>query len=532
MTLPTTAPASTSPPRWWPVVMAGALAVLGAVVWRLLGGSGIPSDPAGPWAWLPMLGFGAVCGLAGLLWGRMQATHSLREARVHEQQLQQLLQSWVWQSDAQHRLTHWRPPQQAPASDWAEQIPPQLHLWERFALDADAPGALQARLQSQAALIDVRVRRLDAGVPAPWHLQAVPRFDDDGRFAGYLGCATPLAQTEQQEFDQAALAGLLPELSQAAVLLRRQGDEWIVDALSDDASRLLKIESAQARGTAWSQALANLPEALGKACARLAPGQAADEGDWSLSLRELADGHGRLLLLRPRQQASAQELLSAAEHESFIYSVSHDLRAPIRVVDGFARILKEDYGRFLDRIGNDHLDRVLAAAARMNSMIDALLALSRLQSQPIQRKPVDLSQLASFIVDDLKREQPDRVTRIEIEPGIVVHGDPTLLRIAMDNLIGNAWKYSAQAPVTHIEFRREQHDGREVLLVADQGAGFDMRFADRLFGVFQRLHSAKDFQGTGVGLASVRRILRRHGGDIWAESEVGKGARFYFTISG
>jgi light-regulated signal transduction histidine kinase (bacteriophytochrome) len=269
--------------------------------------------------------------------------------------------------------------------------------------------------------------------------------------------------------------------------------------------------------------------------ASLAPGQSREEGDWTLSLHELppigqAPG-GRLLTLRPVVRAADPDSVSASDHESFTYSVSHDLRAPIRVVDGFARILKEDYGRFLDRIGNDHLDRVLAAAARMNSMIDALLALSRLQSQPLQRKPVDLSQLATFIMEDLRRETPERAAEIRIEPGIVVHGDPTLLRIAMDNLLGNAWKYSGQCSTTHIDFHREQRDGRTVMVVADQGAGFDMRFADRLFGVFQRLHSPKDFQGTGVGLASVRRILRRHGGDIWAESEVGKGARFYFTLN-
>ena len=218
------------------------------------------------------------------------------------------------------------------------------------------------------------------------------------------------------------------------------------------------------------------------------------------------------------------------DQESFIYSVSHDLRAPIRVVEGFARILKEDYGRFLDRIGNDHVDRILAAAARMNSMIDALLALSRLQSQPLKRQPVDLSQLVRYVVDDLRGNEPEREAEVAIEPGLVVHGDPTLLRVAIENLVGNAWKYSGQSPKTRIELRREQQGGQAVYVVADQGAGFDMRFADRLFGVFQRLHSAKDFQGTGVGLASVRRIVRRHGGDIWAESEVGKGARFFFTL--
>jgi signal transduction histidine kinase len=220
-----------------------------------------------------------------------------------------------------------------------------------------------------------------------------------------------------------------------------------------------------------------------------------------------------------------------ADQESFIYSISHDLRAPIRVVDGFARILKEDYGRFLDRIGNDHVDRVLAAAARMNSMIDALLALSRLQSQPLQRQPVDLSQLAHYILEDLQREAPERESELRIEPGIVVQGDPTLLRIALENLLGNAWKYSGKCAHTQIDFRRESRNGNATLMVGDNGAGFDMRFSDRLFGVFQRLHSAKDFQGTGVGLASVRRIVRRHGGDIWAESEVGQGARFYFTLA-
>jgi signal transduction histidine kinase len=367
-------------------------------------------------------------------------------------------------------------------------------------------------------------------------MHAVPQFDGDGRFMGYTGSATPLADDEQRGFDQALLGRLWPELNVAAVALRHGSDgQWLVDAVSDDAARLMKLEAHAARGQAWDQLRQALPEALAQTAAALNPGQSRDEGDWTLSLLELnqpgATHPGRLLLLRAVQRAPVAETVSAGDHESFIYSVSHDLRAPIRVVDGFARILKEDYGRFLDRIGNDHLDRVLAAAARMNSMIDALLALSRLQSQPLQRKPVDLSQLATFIIEDLRRESPDRQAEISIEPGIVVNGDPTLLRIAMDNLVGNAWKYSGQSPVTHIEFRREQRDGHSVMVVADQGAGFDMRFADRLFGVFQRLHSPKDFQGTGVGLASVRRILRRHGGDIWAESEVGKGARFYFTLT-
>jgi signal transduction histidine kinase len=228
------------------------------------------------------------------------------------------------------------------------------------------------------------------------------------------------------------------------------------------------------------------------------------------------------------ESTDSGELLS--EQAAFSYTVTHDLRAPIRVVEGFTRILKEDYGQVLDRVGNDHLDRVLAAAARMNSMIDALLTLANLSAQPLARQPVNLSQVAGFVVDELKRSAAQRQVDFRIAPGMVVDGDPTLLRLVLDNLLGNAWKYSARNEHAQVLFDSEERDGRLVFRVCDNGAGFDMRNADRLFGVFQRLHSANDFPGTGVGLASVKRIVRRHGGDIWAESEPGHGARFYFTL--
>ncbi|MFG6429308.1 sensor histidine kinase [Roseateles sp. LYH14W] len=269
---------------------------------------------------------------------------------------------------------------------------------------------------------------------------------------------------------------------------------------------------------------------------------AAAEGDaqWCLSGLPCIDSQGHFAgyvgTARPPEVAAlaapaAIQTDLAAEHESFSYTVSHDLRAPLRVVEGFARILKEDYGGRLDRVGNDHLDRVMSASARMNSMIDALLSLSQLSTRPLARQPVNLSQQAGYVMEELKRASPQRELVLDIEPDLTVQGDPTLLRMVLENLLGNAWKYSAKVPCTEIRFASVEQGGRRVFVVSDNGAGFDMRFAERLFGVFQRLHSASDFQGTGVGLALVRRIVRRHGGDVWAESAVGEGSRFYFTLN-
>jgi signal transduction histidine kinase len=230
----------------------------------------------------------------------------------------------------------------------------------------------------------------------------------------------------------------------------------------------------------------------------------------------------------PAAPAPPGEAIDSAQ-ESFAYTVSHDLRAPIRVVEGFTKILKEDYGPQLDRIGNDHLERILGAATRMNLMIDALLALSQLSSQPLGRQAVDLSQLAQYVAEDLRRQHPGRNVVLHVEDGLSAQGDPTLLRVVLENLLGNAWKYTGKCAHAEIWFERHALEAA-AFTVRDNGAGFDMRFAERLFGVFQRLHSVNDFAGTGVGLASVRRIVRRHGGEIWAEAEVDKGARFHFSL--
>ncbi len=281
-----------------------------------------------------------------------------------------------------------------------------------------------------------------------------------------------------------------------------------------------------------------------------ATGAKAPAGEWCLQAVPLLDGSGRFcgfqgsarFMAAATAEAPVSPSISTssppgddalrAEQAAFAYTVSHDLRAPLRVVDGFARILREDYGRLLDRVGNDHLDRISGAAQRMNQMIDALLALSRLSVQALECRPVDLSLLAGLVLDELRREAPERQVAVHIQPGMVANGDPTLLRVVLENLLGNAWKYSSKCELAHISFQCEDGPRGRVFVVGDDGAGFDMRFADRLFAAFQRLHSASDFAGTGVGLASVRRIVQRHGGDIWAEAAVGQGARFFFTLPG
>jgi light-regulated signal transduction histidine kinase (bacteriophytochrome) len=230
-------------------------------------------------------------------------------------------------------------------------------------------------------------------------------------------------------------------------------------------------------------------------------------------------------------ERTAQLEASNKELESFSYSVSHDLRTPLRGIDGFSRILQEDYKDTLDEEGKDHLRRIHTACRRMGLLIDDLLNLSRLTRSEMWVVKADLSLLARQVAEDLKKEEPDRRVEFIIADGLVDQGDNRLLKIMLQNLLGNAWKYSAKKAKVEIEFGRMQHDNAPVYFVKDNGIGFDMVYIDKLFKPFQRLHAIADFPGTGIGLALVQRIIRRHNGRVWAEGEVGKGAIFYFTLN-
>lgn len=231
-------------------------------------------------------------------------------------------------------------------------------------------------------------------------------------------------------------------------------------------------------------------------------------------------------------QRAAQLEVANKELESFSYSVSHDLRAPLRSIDGFSHALLEDYGGLLPPEGRNYLERVRAAAQRMANLIDDLLNLSRISRTQLQTRFINLSGIVEEIVNSLKQDQPERRVSVSIVPDLMVDGDPHLLRIALENLINNAFKFASKREETVIEFGQLPKTKERTFFLRDNGVGFDMAYVGKLFGVFQRLHSISDFPGTGVGLATVQRIINIHGGRIWAESEEGKGATFYFTLGG
>ncbi len=235
--------------------------------------------------------------------------------------------------------------------------------------------------------------------------------------------------------------------------------------------------------------------------------------------------------LEQRVAERTQSLQAAVkELESFSYSISHDLRAPLRGIDGFSQALLEDYSGKLDAKGQEYLQRVRAASQRMGRLIDDVLNLSRLARAPIRRETVDLSAIAESTAKELEEREPKRRVAWEITPGMTAEGDLSLLRTLFENLIGNAWKFSRHSSPAKIACGMVLQEGEKIFFVRDNGVGFDMAYADKLFGVFQRLHNPAEFEGNGIGLASVQRVIHRHGGRVWAESQTGSGTTFYFTL--
>jgi PAS domain S-box-containing protein len=231
------------------------------------------------------------------------------------------------------------------------------------------------------------------------------------------------------------------------------------------------------------------------------------------------------------EHSSARLAATNKELEAFSYSVSHDLRAPLRAIDGFSQALLEDYQDKLDEQGKDYLSRLRAASQKMGGLIDGLLKLSRLTRSDMYKEKVDLSALAHEITTRLNETFPERQVEVDISQGLTASGDRQLLRALLENLLSNAWKFTSKCPHAKIEFGATRNGGKKAYFVRDNGAGFDMTYANKLFGAFQRLHDITEYPGTGIGLATVQRIINRHGGSVWAEGAVSKGATFYFTLN-
>ncbi|MBS0309352.1 MAG: AAA family ATPase [Proteobacteria bacterium] len=289
-------------------------------------------------------------------------------------------------------------------------------------------------------------------------------------------------------------------------------------------STMLRTRGGHERLIAWSSSLLRDPD--GRPIGSISIGSdMTDQRNAEQALRQLNEELEQRVIQRTSDLAAANQ-----ELDSFAYSISHDLRAPLRSVDGFSQALAEDYRALFDDTANDYLRRVRNAAQRMGGMIDAMLRMSRQTRGALVREDVDLSVMAQDAVEECRLREPHRQLDIDIEPGLRIRADAKLMRIVLDNLIGNAWKYTVNSPHVVIGFHARLKGSETAYCVSDNGPGFDMAHAGKLFHAFQRLHTDADIEGHGLGLVTAQRIVHRHGGRIWVETEVGKGARFFFTV--
>lgn len=360
-------------------------------------------------------------------------------------------------------------------------------------------------------------------------LGALPCLDEDGRYFTYRGAVGANAGLLHEKSVAVADGGLCGWVAQHAEVVR-------VADLSADSRAAPELAGLLKATTALVTPLLHDQKVIG-ALSAFRNGRAFDAIDEELltlfaQRAALALSNLRLLHSLERRVADRTRQLadSNAELEAFSYSVSHDLRAPLRAIEGFSQALLEDYGALLDEQGCDYLHRVRKGSARMSELIDDLLALSRVSGAEMCTTQVDLSALAIATLKAMQERDPQRIVDIRIADDVTAFGDARLLQVALENLLANAWKFTRRQTQAQIIFDVEVRDHDTVYFVRDNGAGFNMAHAEKLFGAFERLHDDEQFEGTGVGLATVRRVIQRHGGNIWAESAPGKGATFYFTL--
>ncbi len=424
-------------------------------------------------------------------------------------------------------------------------------------------AAIQA-ISEHRSFDGLMLRRIDAsGRCVDVRESGQPRFTADGDFGGYAG-VTLFVGTGSGACDDAARIAFETS-SEPTLVLQDVAKAPRVERLNDAAEQLFERSAPEIEGNALdalfapeqAEAVAAFAAALREqrplrrsmgvlnrfgeridVLARLEPVETG--ASTAVLALDPRDAEIAALRARSHENSSLREAVSrhasqlegrTRELEAFAFGISHDLRAPLRVVDGYAKLLRDGCAADLDPVGREHLERILTGCARMERMIDATLALARTSTQPLVAAPVDLGRIARETLGALARSAPGRRVAIDVGEGLQAQGDPTLLRTMIENLLGNAWKFTARCEVASIRFdARHDPNGNRIFCVEDNGSGFDMRHADRLFGLFQRLHPESEFAGDGIGLATVQRIVERHGGTVWAESTPGEGSRFYFTL--
>ncbi|WP_437123428.1 sensor histidine kinase [Tistlia consotensis] len=376
-------------------------------------------------------------------------------------------------------------------------------------------GSHRRRAERRLRASEARFRALVESAP-----DAVVIIDTDGRIVLVNDQAERLFGHSRQLLAGQTVELLVPERYRTGHVGHRSGylDQPRVRPMG--AGR--DLQGLRADGTEFPVAISLSPVETGDGLLIVA--DIRDVTDEQASERRIQELNERLTLDNAELETVNREL------EAFSYSVSHDLRAPLRAIDGFSQALLEDCGEQLDEEGRGHLNRVRQAAQRMGLLIDDLLRLSRVARAELAPEAVDLGALALEVVEGLRSASPERAVEVEIARDLTARGDPRLLRIALENLIGNAWKFTAGRTPARIELGRCEQDGKPAFFVRDNGVGFDMTYAGQLFRAFQRLHDARSFPGTGIGLATVQRIVHKHGGAVWAEAATNEGATFYFTL--
>ncbi|MGC1396268.1 MAG: PAS domain S-box protein, partial [Coleofasciculaceae cyanobacterium] len=501
---------------------------------------------------------------------RQQALQELRQKELRYRSLLTATTQIIWTTNAQGEVVDYMP-------GWGQvtgQNAAQMKGWGWLSVlhpdDQEHTSQAWTKAVQTRSLYEVEHRLLTRdGSYRDFSVRAVPVLDDNGEILEWVGTHIDITEKKQAESELHKSHNLLQTViegtpdaifakdlegrfllanSMTATIMGKPVEELLDkddrDFLPPEMAQIIRENDRQIMTTGESQIIEE--EVLKNGNLRIylsakSPWQ-DDQGNViglvgiarDITERKLAEQEIKQLnedLERRVIERTAELTAANQELEAFSYSVSHDLRAPLRGIDGFSQALADRYSEQLDDKGKHYLNRIRAGTQRMGELIDDLLTLSRVTRTEMRRKAVDLSAIATEIATELKFTEPDRDVEFAIAPGLNVNGDAQLLRVVLENLLNNAWKFTSASIQTKIEFGGIlQADAKTAYFISDNGAGFDMAYSNKLFGAFQRLHSTTQFPGTGIGLATVQRIIHRHGGKVWAEGAVEQGATFYFTL--